>query len=130
MSGFKKRFGFGRSNTSGEVVKTELPNIDYEVKETRRGSTIVGGYGDGNEIIQDEVRKMSEVEANRRLSTFRREHNFDPNLPDAAFEAIDEATEAHDHKGEAELVGEIVENSPYPEVRAVVRNYDEDVPVS
>jgi len=51
-------------------------------------------------------------------------------MPDDAIEMMDAVTEAHDHKGEAQLVGEVIENSPYPEVRAVVRNYDEDVPAS
>ena len=63
---------------------------------------------------------MSEVDANRRLNTLRRKNNWDPNMPDSAFDAIDEATEAHDQKGETQLVGEIIENSPYPEVSFVI----------
>lgn len=55
---------------------------------------------------------------------------WDPNMPDEAIEMVDAVTGTHDAKGEAQLVGEIIENSPYPEVRAVVRNYDEDVPAS
>jgi hypothetical protein len=32
---------------------------------------------------------------------------------------VDAVTGAHDSKGEAQLVGEIIENSPYPEVSTV-----------
>lgn len=118
MSDFKKRFGFFRTNTSGEpsssAPQTEFLEVDPDIKG---GATADVNAFDGAEIIASDVRRMSnvEAEANRRLKMYRREHQFDPNLPDDAFEAIDATTGAHDAKGEAELVGEFVENSPYPE---------------
>lgn len=35
---------------------------------------------------------------------------------DEAIEMVDAATGAHDLKGEAQLVGAMIEDSPYPEV--------------
>lgn len=126
MSGeaFKKRFGFARSNTSGEPSGgiTELTDVgdvkggmSTDVKSMDVGAD-ASGFNDGDAIIANDVRRISEVEAHTRLRKFRREHQFDPNLPDDAFDEIDETTTAHNAKGEAELVGELVENSPYPEV--------------
>lgn len=83
---------------------------------------------DEKDPVYAEVANISEVEANKKLHNFGMLHRWDPNLSNDAFEVIDEAKEAHDIKAEANLVGEFVENSPYPEVRAVVRNYDEDLP--
>lgn len=59
-----------------------------------------------------------------------RTHQLDPNLP---IEELDEGDEVVDEKGAQVgegLVGE-GEDSPYPEVRAAVRNYDvEDMPAN
>ncbi|KAF2717769.1 oligopeptide transporter [Polychaeton citri CBS 116435] len=114
-----KRLGFKRTNTSGEPVPTVTEGED-------RSGFAAEVKTDATQTVTD----LSEVEANRRLNMFRDEHHFDPNMPDAAFDVIDSATREHDQKSEAVLVGELVEDSPYPEVRAVVRNYDEDVPTS
>jgi len=61
-------------------------------------------------------REISEVEANRKLKHFKKDHAWDPNMPDEAIEMVDAVTGAHDAKGEAQLVGDMIENSPYPEV--------------
>lgn len=116
--GYKKRFTFRRTNTNNDPVSVnELPNLDRkDGASPDLHSPMVAGFGDATGVVSDVVRRISEVEANRRLSAFRKDHSYDPNLPDSAFEAVDEATEAHDHKGEADLVGDLVENSPYPEV--------------
>ncbi|KAH0003640.1 small oligopeptide transporter, partial [Aureobasidium melanogenum] len=53
---------------------------------------------------------------------------WDPNLESDDLHAVDEAVEHHDKDGENHLVNELMENSPYPEVRAAVRNYDVDLP--
>lgn len=143
--GFSKRLGFKRTNTDQEAV-TVTSVAPKGTEDATANAHIVAGNGDANSIIDEVVRDISETEANRRLNAFRQDHKWDPNMPDDALEMVDMATEAHDHKGEAELVGEVIENSPYPEVsqlhifaiafltqsqvRAVVRNYDEDVPTS
>jgi hypothetical protein len=114
MSGFAKRFGFQRSNTSGEPSG---PSAQTELSDYSKGGVEVGtNLVDGEQVIDNTVNKISQEEAAQRLKAFRREHHFDPNLPDEAFDAIDENLDAGDAKGEAQLVGEIIENSPYPEV--------------
>lgn len=115
--GFGKRLGFKRTNTDKEpVTVTEYPSESHgEISGT---SGMVAGHGDANPVIDEVVRDISETEANRRLDAFRREHKWDPNMPDEAIEMVDAVTDAHDHKGEAQLVGEVIENSPYPEVNS------------
>lgn len=128
-----KRFGFKRTNTAGEIptnenngkvvsipTETELTDMNYDddgVPRQASVSKIADEYAGRDQTDHgDAVRNISEVEANRKLNTFRKEHHFDPNLPDSAFDAINDVTRTHDQKGEAVLVDELVEDSPYPEV--------------
>lgn len=114
--GFGKRLGFKRTNTNQEpVTVTELSQVDSG-GEQAGSSNIVAGHGDATHVIDEVVRDISEAEANRRLAAFRKDHQWDPNMPDEAIEMVDAVTDAHDAKGEAQLVGEVIENSPYPEV--------------
>ena len=106
MSSFAKRFGFGQKP---ESASTE------DVKDVREKDTSVITTGaDG--------RHFSEVEANTQLRQIKKKHRWDPNLPEELEEGIEEATDEHNLAGELRLVDELVENSPYPEVRAAVRN--------
>ena len=122
---FSKRLGFKRTNTTGDpVTVTELSAFQNELAPqpeagpVGRSSSVV----DGNAMIAEEVGQMSAGDAKNRLKNFRRQNQWDPNMPDSAFDAIDEATEGNDQKGGggAKLVGEVIENSPYPEVSSVI----------
>jgi len=55
----------------------------------------------------------------RRLSTFKAENRWDPNLedPNDTFADIDDTLHDHNVEGEHALVDRLLENSPYPEVR-------------
>ncbi|CAG8975038.1 hypothetical protein HYALB_00011701 [Hymenoscyphus albidus] len=65
------------------------------------------------------------------LKNFQAEHKWDPNLPEEERVAIDQALEGGDIEKKAAVeVHLLEEDSPYPEVRAAVRNYDEDVPAN
>lgn len=99
--GFGKRLGFKRSNTDKDPV-----TVSEQSNEPHGESSSSGG----------DVPDISEAEANRRLNAFRLDHQWDPNLPDEAIEMVDAVTGAHDQKGESQLVGDMIENSPYPEV--------------
>lgn len=113
---FGKRFGFKRTNTNQEPVTiTELTQNESNGGPSG-SSNVVAGYGDAEQVIDEVVRDISEAEANQRLAAFRRDHKWDPNMPDEAIEMVDAVTGAHDAKSEAHLVGEVIENSPYPEV--------------
>ena len=72
-----------------------------------------------------------EVSLSNRHLAFSRLHRWDPNL-DFDFE-FDESspqspTAAKELRAEQELIDMLENDSPYPEVRAAVRNYDEDMP--
>ncbi|KAH8671619.1 small oligopeptide transporter [Xylariales sp. PMI_506] len=73
---------------------------------------------------------MSDDLAAQKLKLYKIGARHDPNLPEEDLDAIDSAVESHDSKKENALVDGLVENSPYPEVRASVRNYDVDVPAN
>lgn len=60
--------------------------------------------------------ELAEEEAARKLKLFKREAQWDPNIPAQDLEAVDDAVGHHDAKGENALVGDLIENSPYPEV--------------
>jgi len=105
--GIGHRLGFKRTNTNQEpVTVTEVTNGEAS------GTT----PEDADSNFHGVARELPEVESNRRLKHFRKDHAWDPNMPDEAIEMVDAVTSAHDAKGEAHLVGEIIENSPYPEV--------------
>ena len=67
----------------------------------------------------------------RDIKALKVSAKWDPNLPREAVEAIDQAYQTGDLEKKAVLEHTLLEeDSPYPEVRAAVRNYDEDVPAN
>lgn len=65
------------------------------------------------------------------LKHFEKMHRFDPNLPLDELEEVDIALNSNDPAKSAEIEQILAEdNSPYPEVRATVRNFDVDMPVN
>lgn len=113
-----KRLGFKRTNTSGDqpsTTTTELTDWNDEGPSMSKLDAEFAGDVQKHDHSQT-VRNLSEVEANERLRKFREDHRFDPNLPDVAEGAIQDATRKHSLKDEALLVDELVEDSPYPEV--------------
>ncbi|KUI68534.1 Sexual differentiation process protein isp4 [Cytospora mali] len=67
-------------------------------------------------------------QAARKLRVLREHALHDPNLPSENLDAVEGALDANDVEKEIHLVEELIEDSPYPEVRASVRNYDVDLP--
>lgn len=59
------------------------------------------------------------------LQELKEAHKFDPNLPSEIEKELDEALAAGDIEIKSQAVGDLLENSPYPEVCAAVPNYDE-----
>ena len=128
MSTFAKRLGFGKKQNNvinAEVVSPESTSgsdiqVTSDVKDEKglnlaedQGRVVKASGTDG---------RIIEVEANRTLIQIKKKHRWDPNLPEELEEEIEENTDGHDLAGELRLVDELVENSPYPEVRAAVRN--------
>lgn len=115
MSTFAKRFGFHRSNSvQANVTTLASPDSNSnsgDSTEKNRGVTSA-------HQITDETA----LEAQKKLKALERKHRWDPNLPADTLEDIDETTHTHNLQHEVSLVSAFEENSPYPEVRAAVRN--------
>lgn len=128
MSSFAKRLGLGKrqdnvinaENVSPETGSGSDIQTSSDVKDEKglnfgedQSKTIKASGTD---------RRISEVEANTTLTQIKKKHKWDPNLPEELEDEIEEKTDGHNLAGEIRLVDELVENSPYPEVRAAVRN--------
>lgn len=65
-------------------------------------------------------------EALAHLAKMKKEANhWDPNLPEEVEDELDEAFHTTDAKAQIHIAEELLENSPYPEVRAAVPNFDD-----
>ncbi|EAU32140.1 conserved hypothetical protein [Aspergillus terreus NIH2624] len=76
-------------------------------------------------VITSPVDEAAPEEAAIHLKNLRSEHAWDPNLPDEVADEIDGALNTDDKGTKLEVTQELLDNSPYPEVRAAVVNYDE-----
>ncbi|KHN98781.1 small oligopeptide transporter, OPT family [Metarhizium album ARSEF 1941] len=73
----------------------------------------------------------SGVDHLKHLAAFEKAHKLDPNLPIDELNDVDAALATGNAEKGLEIEHALMEdNSPYPEVRAVVRNYDVDVPAN
>lgn len=73
----------------------------------------------------------SGTEVLNTLKHFGRMHHLDPNLPIEELNDVDNVINTGNvEKGVTVEHGIMEDNSPYPEVRASVRNYDEDLPAN
>lgn len=73
----------------------------------------------------------SGVDHLKHLAAFEKAHKLDPNLPMDELNDVDAALATGNAEKGIEIEHALMEdNSPYPEVRAVVRNYDVDVPAN
>lgn len=115
MGAFAKRFGFHRSNTAQANIGTGTSpgSTSNSVSSTEKNKGITSAHQ-----ITDETA----LEAQEKLKALKRKHRWDPNLPADTLEDLDETTHTHNLQHEVSLVGAFEENSPYPEVRAAVRN--------
>ena len=117
MASLAKRFKFNRSTTSDALNTAE--------------SASNSGSGSGSGEVEKEKQQglttsiEADPEAQRKVSVaheLAKKYNWDPNLPRETLEDLDAATEHEDIRTELNLVDAFEENSPYPEVRAAVRN--------
>ena len=77
----------------------------------------------------DHIRRVDELEANSQLGHIKENHKWDPNLPADIEEEIQEAALTTDAARRLSIVESIVNDSPYPEVRAAVRNVRLSLPL-
>ncbi|KAL2814374.1 OPT oligopeptide transporter protein-domain-containing protein [Aspergillus cavernicola] len=59
------------------------------------------------------------------LKQLKKHHHWDPNLPDEVANEIDDALSTTNETVLQEIADDLLDNSPYPEVRAAVPNRDE-----
>lgn len=64
-------------------------------------------------------------ELESQLLGMKEHHHWDPNLPDEVVDEVKEALTTTDSGIRNQLAHELLDNSPYPEVRAAVSNVDE-----
>lgn len=80
---------------------------------TEKDETIASGI---------EISEESALEAQKKIKILQRKHEWDPNLPSDTLQDLDDAAHEHDLQHDLSLVSGFEGNSPYPEVRAAVRN--------
>jgi hypothetical protein len=87
-------------------------------------AVIESGYTEGQTSVlnektslQAEHAELTDEQAAHRLKLFRQTAENDPNLDVDALGAVDYAIEGQDVLKENQLIDELVENSPYPEVQ-------------
>lgn len=112
-----KRFGFQRSSPTQANITT-VTSADSNSNPNSDGSTEKSRGITSAHQITDETA----LEAQEKLKALERKHRWDPNLPADTLEDLNEAAHAHDLQHDVSIVGAFEENSPYPEVRAAVRN--------
>ena len=120
MASIAKRFGFARMKASNA---TDVPAVAAPAHDSGSGLNEDGiekdpGISSGFQLKAPE----NELEANAQLKAIKKKHRWDPNLPAETLAGLEHATETHDIQQELNLVDALTENSPYPQVRAAVRN--------
>jgi hypothetical protein len=130
-------FGFGKKAKIEDEAPPATENVVgtsgiFEKDDVNEKSGIAADGEDGSTSSATDVRtrNMSEAEANRELKFLRKLHRWDPNLSEDVYDGMRRATVDHDAAAEMELINLVENDSPYPEVRAAVRNYDEDIPAN
>ncbi|KAI2637584.1 small oligopeptide transporter [Hypomontagnella submonticulosa] len=82
-------------------------------------------------ISSSEGAEATGTEVLNTLKKFEEQHKLDPNLPIEELNDVDAAIATGDAEKGIEIETVLVEeNSPYPEVRAAVRNYDVELPAN
>ena len=107
-----KRTPFQRQNTEGIIAPSSHNSLDKNTDYTK--SVYTSGH-DG----------LDEMDIDEGLIHFEQNHRWDPNLPEDYAVKVHDALKAHDVEAELALERGLAEQSPYPEVQAAVRNYDE-----
>lgn len=126
-----RKWGFGRKNSDdpAQILGEDPlhPHGDAEIVETSGSNYELHSRTSMHKTRVDipDVKvideELGEAEAARKLKAFKRDAQWDMNIPISDLDAVEDAVEHHDANGEVKLVGELVENSPYPEVSQLPR---------
>ncbi|KAH8646224.1 small oligopeptide transporter [Xylariales sp. PMI_506] len=116
---------FGKNTATAEIDPLEAIGDDVDVHTGPVPPEIEEKVTHAPEHVQ-----LDDDAAAQRLKLWKIGAQYDPNLPIEDIVALDSAVAAGDGDKENMLIEDLIENSPYPEVRASVRNYDVDVPAN
>lgn len=105
-------------------IASRLVNHAERKSTSQLGLSKSAGSAEKDETIASgiEMTEESALEAQEMIKVLQRKHEWDPNLPSDTLEDLDDATHEHDLEHDLTLVSRFEDNSPYPEVRAAVRN--------
>ncbi|TLD38096.1 small oligopeptide transporter [Venturia nashicola] len=107
-----KTFRTPWSKRSGNVVDAE--------------PAITSDSSGGEKDVAIDEKRFGHPGAAADLVAFERSHQWDPNLPQAEIDALHHASKTGDTESLREVEGAFAEDSPYEEVRAAVRNTDDE----
>ncbi|RDW75767.1 putative small oligopeptide opt family protein [Coleophoma crateriformis] len=107
--------------TPGATYPPAQPQLDAQGKEIPSAHATATGISEG----MDTTTRIDQ------LQTFKKTHQWDYNLDYDDIAAVNKVVDSGDTEKEANFEHALLEeDSPYFEVRASVRNYDEDVPAN
>lgn len=118
MFSIAKRIASRRaSHAQATKRKSNSPlGLSKSAGSTEKDQTITSGI---------EMTEETALEAQKKVKVLQRKHEWDPNLPSDILEDLDDAAHEHDLRHDLNLVSGFEDDSPYPEVRAAVRNVGE-----
>lgn len=80
--------------------------------------------GEKNASLEEKISEHPDAAAD--IVAFEKSHQWDPNLPQAEVDALHHAAKTGDTESVREVEGTFAGDSPYEEVRAAVRNTDDE----
>lgn len=114
----------GKEKKIDDVVITNVESTSVKHQSGLDGRSFTTDH-DATEIVQN-----TEEHSQHEIAFLRKLHRWDPNLSADVADGVLHIRDELDLAAELELINLIENNSPYPEVRAAVRNYDEEMPAS
>lgn len=118
------RLGFRKRADHGEA--SAASGSSDSISQTKSDEAGVHSGVRSTAIDPDEI---TEIQAVDHLKHFRNDHGDDMNMPREELDEMDDALRTGNLEKEIAVEHELLEDdSPYPEVRAAVRNYDVDMP--
>lgn len=117
-----KRKPFHRQSTNSSTLPLNELRVSPKGVDSKDHDELGGSSSTVDAPTASQVQKDAEF--------LQKTHAWDPNLPEDLRENIDGALKDHNLDRELAIEREIAADSPYPEVRSAVRNFDEDVPAN
>lgn len=109
--------GFRKKAAAEPIEAPALPTSVEDSKKQAETTGVAQTTGVDDEIVEETI---------DQLKKFQKAHRWDLNLPVQKLAAVDTAVVSDDLEKKLNVEHTLLEeNSPYPEVAATVRNYDE-----